>query len=329
VSYPLLSGAPCPEWLAFLERAFPGDPDAHVLIEEMLGLSMTEDLSFQKGILLIGEPRSGKGTILKVLEGLIGSAAYGTADLDTWLKGENSQQGLIGKRAIAFPDVRLQPAKWYGMTYDAGGLDHKSTARLLKITSGDTVDVGRKYQSAWEGALPGKVWMASNKVPNFNDATLPTRFVKLWFGQSYLDHEDIGLADKLLAELPGIAARCIAAYARLRERKRFVQPSSSDHLEAEIRKRSDAFTQWVEETFVADPAGEVRIGAAFSNFERWCTQHGHGQLLKSITLKNIRNYLHKVPGFKHVTTFRPDGSPVRYWAGIRFRKANEADDVLD
>jgi phage/plasmid-associated DNA primase len=186
------------------------------------------------------------------------------------------------------------------------------------------LSVARKYQGKpWEGVLPGKVWMASNKVPNFNDATLPTRFVKLWFRQSYLNREDIRLADKLLAELPGIAARCITAYARLRARGRFIQPSSSDRLEAEIRQRSDAFTQWAEETFVADPNGQVKIGAAFGNFEIWCAKHGHGHLLKSITLKNLRSYLRKVPGFEHVTTCRPNGSAVRYWAGIRLRKADE------
>jgi hypothetical protein len=74
---------------------------------------------------------------------------------------------------------------------------------------------------------------------------------------------------------------------------------------------------------VADPNGQVKIGAAFGNFEIWCAKHGHGHLLKSITLKNLRSYLRKVPGFEHVTTCRPNGSPVRYWAGIRLRKADE------
>jgi putative DNA primase/helicase len=74
VPYELRADAECPEWLAFLERAFPGDPDAHAVVEEALGLSMNEDRSFQKGMMLVGEPRSGKGTILAVLEGLLGSA---------------------------------------------------------------------------------------------------------------------------------------------------------------------------------------------------------------------------------------------------------------
>ena len=308
VNYPLLFGARCPEWLAFLERAFPGDPDAHALIEEALGLSMTEDVSLQKGFLLVGYRRSGKGTILKLLEALIGSSAYATVDFNTWFKTENSQEGLIDKRAIVVPDLRLPQGKWYGQNYDAGGLDQKSVERLLKITAGDTVDVPCKWQGKpWRGVLVGKSWIASNKVPNFNDATLLTRYVKLWFGQSYADREDIELGAKLLAELPGIAGRCIQAYARLRARKRFIQPASSARLETDARHQSDPFTQWVEEALVADDNGQVKIRAAFSRFELWCETHGHRDLLKHITDKNIRTSLRQVPGFERVSSFRPEG----------------------
>ena len=43
------------------------------------------------------------------------------------------------------------------------------------------ITLGRKYIGPWEGVLFGKVWWLSNKIPNFNDAVLPTRFIKLAF----------------------------------------------------------------------------------------------------------------------------------------------------
>jgi hypothetical protein len=52
---------------------------------------------------------------------------------------------------------------------------------LLKITTADMITLGRKYIGPWEGVLFGKVWWLSNKIPNFNDAVLPTRFIKLAF----------------------------------------------------------------------------------------------------------------------------------------------------
>ena len=38
------AGAQCPEWLAFLESIFPGDGEAQDCVDELLGLSMTEEV---------------------------------------------------------------------------------------------------------------------------------------------------------------------------------------------------------------------------------------------------------------------------------------------
>jgi putative DNA primase/helicase len=232
--------AKAPNWLAFLESIFPGDQEAKDCVEEALGLSMTDDLTFQKGMALIGKTRGGKGTILEVLTGLVGDDAVISLEFGKWVLTEFGLQGAIGKKVLAFPDVRLKRSQWYGRTFDPGGLDHKSISELLKITAGDRISIPRKNIGApWEGKLRGKVWIASNKMLNFNDPTLPTRFIKIDFKQSFLGREDRFLSEKLKLELPGIAARAVRAYARLRERGVFIQPRSSDGLEREIAKGSD------------------------------------------------------------------------------------------
>jgi phage/plasmid-associated DNA primase len=285
---------------------------------------MTEDVSFQKGALLIGKPRSGKGTILGVGEGLIGPKAYVSLDLEKWTMGENSGERLIGKKMLAFADVRLKPPKWFGQNFDPGGVDYKSAGWLLKITGGDPVSLGRKWNAvAWEGQLPGKVWMVSNKVPNFNDAVLPTRFVKLAFDVSYLGREDNKLLARLReSELSGIAARCLRGYRRAQERGRLTQPRSAARLEREIVQGSDPFTQFAQETFVADPDGSVTVGRAYTALELWCAKHGRPELLKSITHNNLKTYLRGIPGFEKVDTFRPHGEPRRYKL-MRLRGKNE------
>src|ERR1700720_2342745 len=182
---------------------------------------------------LIGEPRSGKGTILQVGEGLTGS--YVSMDLNKWMVDDKAREPLVGRKIIAFPDVRLKEPQWYGPRFDPGGLDYKSVQELLKITSGDRVTIPRRYIPAWEGVLPGKVWIASNKMLNFNDRVLPTRFIKLAFEISFLDREDPTLAARLIAnELPGIAAQCLPAYHRAKARGRLIQPKSGAKLAAKI-----------------------------------------------------------------------------------------------
>jgi putative DNA primase/helicase len=173
VEYDWDPDAECPQWLGFLEGIFPGDQEAKDCLEEFLGLSQTEDVSFQKGLMAIGPPRSGKGTTLRISEWLGGTRAFISLDLDKWVQNENSGEGMIGKKVLAFPDVRLKEGKWYGQNFDPGGVDYKSVQRLLKITTADMITLGRKYIGPWEGVLPGKVWWLSNKIPNFNDWPAP------------------------------------------------------------------------------------------------------------------------------------------------------------
>jgi putative DNA primase/helicase len=321
--------AQCPQWLGFLEGIFPGDQEAKDCLEEFLGLSMTEDVSFQKGLMLIGKPRSGKGTTLRISEWLGGTRAFISLDLDKWLQGEFSGEAMIGKKVLAFPDVRLKEGKWYGQNFDPGGVDYKSVQRLLKITTADMITLGRKYIGPWEGVLFGKVWWLSNKIPNFNDAVLPTRFIKLAFDISYLNREDQTLSDRLRGELPGIAARCLAAYRRAKDRGRLIQPRSGEKLSRGIAAGSDPFTQFVTETFVLDPNRTVTYGGAMNALRDWCREFGRPELLTSIRPNTIRKSIRAVPGFEEVTEAgRPHGGQ-RRMARIRLRKFNESIEEED
>jgi hypothetical protein len=113
--------------------------------------------------------------------------------------------------------------------------------------------------------------------------------VKLAFEVSFLDREDKQLLGRLRGELSGIAARCLAAYHRARERQRLIQPRSALALEDKIRKSSDPNAQFMQETFIADPAGTVSCGVVFRVFKEWCQRNGREELLTSVTKSNIRN----------------------------------------
>lgn len=142
------------------------------------------------------------------------------------------------------------------------------------------------------------------------------------------------MLERLKTELPGIAARCVAAYHRARDRGRLIQPRSSERLEAEIVKSSDPFTLFMQETFIADPTGTVLCSRAFFAFRNWCDRRGRQELLGgpdggggSIIKQNFKSYLRGVPGFEAVDSApRPHGDARRY-AGLRF--LNKAEQEAD
>lgn len=312
--------AECPTWDGFLEAAFPGDAESKQFIEEWMGYCMTEETRFQKGAMLIGEKRSGKGTISHVLRQMVGDCSYVGLSFNTWAAGENSKECLIGKRVGVFADVRFKPGRAYGASFDPGGIGHVSTEMLLNIIGEDTVTIGRKYKTPWHGQLRLKLMLISNEVPNLNDAggVLPSRFIKVRFGVSFFGREDVNLRDKLGAELSGIAARCMSAYQRLCARGHFVQPPSAEALERDVLAASDPFTAMAHECFTPDAEGEVVKVAAFNRFERWCRENGRIDLLRSTPSNRFGGKLRAVTGFEQLLEYRPAGQG-RAWLGIRLK----------
>jgi putative DNA primase/helicase len=317
-------GAPCPTWEKFLEDVFPGDPESSQFIEQWIGYCMTEETRFQKGAMLIGPKRSGKGTISHVLRQLVGDRSYIGLSFSNWTAGENSRQPLIGKRVGVFADVRFKPGRAYGSSYDPGGIGHISSELLLNIIGEDTVTIPRKYIGPWHGQLGLKLMLISNEVPNLNDPSgvLPSRFVKVHFSKSFYGREDVSLRDRLCGELSGIAARCVTAYQRLCERGKFVQPASADALDQDVLKASDPFSAMAMECFVPDPEGSVIKVVAYCVFERWCQENSRQDILRTTPNNAFGRKLQSVTGFENITTFQPHGQQ-RQWVGIRLRKRQD------
>jgi putative DNA primase/helicase len=319
--------AKAPTWGRFLGEVFEDDPESQECMEQWMGYCMTEETKFQKGMMLIGPRRSGKGTISHVLRHLVGDRLCAGLSFNTWVKSENSRECLIGKRVGVFADVRFKPAKQYGwVSYDPGGIEHVSAELLLNITGEDTVTVPRKYKGAWHGQLRVKLMLISNEVPNLNDAggVLPSRFVKIAFRRSFWGHEDPDLRGKLELELPGIAVRCVQAYRRLCAAGRFVQPESGLELEREVLRASDPWRAMFDECFVADRAATVVKTTAYQCFVRWTVENGRPDLR---TTPN--NFTRKLEGLcPDLGEVRRHGKP-RAYVGLRLRTSADPPDPPD
>jgi putative DNA primase/helicase len=312
--------ARCPRWERFLEEVFPGDPESQMTIEEQLGYGMTNDTRFEKGALWVGVKRSGKSTLAWVQERLAGVGSCVSLSFHDWMKTENSREHLVGRKVGIFADVRLKPAKSYGLTgYDPGGIDHQSAQLLLNIIGRDKVSLGRKFKKVWEGRLFLKPIITSNEVPNLQDAggVLVSRFIMIDFQQSFYGREDITLRSQLERELPGIANRCLAAYRRLCVRGRFIQPASGRGLVQKVEEKVSPYVAFMNECFVDKG---VLVGWFFETFQQWCRDNRRQDLIHSTTKSNLIQVINKIERWSWLKSSKPHGEPRRY-VGIKARIA--------
>jgi putative DNA primase/helicase len=313
--YDFAAAAPEPrEWLAFLAKLWPDDPQAIATLQEWFGYCLTADTSQQKILMLVGPKRSGKGTIARVLNQLVGPANV----CGPTLAGLGTNFGLaplLGKTVAIISDARLS-----GRT-DAAVV----TERLLSVSGEDAQTVDRKHARHVTTKLGVRFVILTNELPRLNDASgaLVSRMVLLRLIRSWYGHEDRALTAKLVAELPSILLWAVAGWKRLRERGHFVQPESGRRLVEDIEDLSSPIGAFIRECCDVGPGLEVFIRDLYEAWKSWCEQKGRkdpgSEQLFGRDLRAAQPAL-------NVRQPRSEGGRVRIYEGIRLRQ--DAQEVV-
>ncbi len=313
MSFAFDPNAPQPEaWLTFLGELWPDDPESIRELMKWFGSCLTADTSQQKILMLIGPPRSGKGTIARVVRFLVGPANVAGPTLSSFATNFGLW-ALLGKRLAVISDARIT-----GRTDAAPVIE-----RLLSISGEDVLTVDRKNLPPVSTKLDTRLMLLSNELPRLGDssAALASRMVILGLSRSWLGKEDPGLTAKLQAELPGILLHfALPGWNALQEDGAFLQPGSGAELVEELESLSSPILTFVQERCVEDPDASIEVQALFAEWLRWCDQMHRDKPGDCQTFgRNLRAAL------PHLRVDRPRRGEdrVRVYEGIRLRRPGE------
>jgi putative DNA primase/helicase len=267
-------------WRRFLRELWAEDEESARTLGEIFGYVLGGDTSQQKIFMVVGPKRSGKGTIGRVLTGLLGvhhTAAPTLAGLTT----NFGLSPLIGKPLAIVSDARLG-TRIDGMV---------AVERLLSISGEDSLTIDRKYLAPWTGRLPTRFVILTNELPRFTDnsGALASRFVLLTLVKSFYGKEDPTLTDQLLAEAPGIFNWALESLDRLTERGYFVQPESAREALRHLEDLSSPVGAFVRDLCEIGPAFQVDKDALFAAWKGWCLDEGRDRPgTKAVFTRDLR-----------------------------------------
>ena len=296
-------------WLAFLGDLWPDDQQAIDTLQEEFGLFLSGDTRHQKAFLIVGPPRSGKGTIARIASHLLGVDNV----VGPTLSGLAQNFGLaplIGKRLAVISDARL------GSRVDPQVI----AERLLAITGEDALTIDRKFRQAWTGRLRVRFLILSNELPRLADTSgaLAGRFIILRLVHSFVGREDLGLLDRLVAELPGILNWAIEGWQRLHSRGHFVQPTSSADTAQQFEDLGSPIKVFLRERCELAPGKQVAVDGLFDAWCAWC------QSQKRDSPGNKQSFgrdLHAaLPWLEEPDQITVAGKRVRFYEGVGLRQ---------
>ncbi len=311
------ASAPHPvAWQRFLDQLWPGDAESIETLQEIFGLALTGDTSFQKLFLLIGPKRGGKGNIARVLTAMVGLDNV-TAPTLNGLGQHFGLESLISKTLAVISDARL------GGRADLGAV----VENLLRISGEDTISVPRKHRSDWTAKLRLLFLIISNELPNFLDQSgaLASRFIVLRLTRSFFGNEDRGLTQRLLQELPGILLWSLQGLDRLRERGHFRQPVSALEMVKQLETLASPIKAFIADRCVIVPGASVPCSDLFAAWSFWSTEQGRDHVG---TVQMLGRNL--TAAFPEITVTQPrvNGGRVRHYEGIKLALDGTRGDPL-
>ena len=295
--------AESPKWRQFMGDAFPEDKESAPCLEEILGYCITSDTSLQKAFALIGDKRSGKGTIGRILRAAVGADRFINPKLHDFSETFGAQN-LIGKTVAVIADQR------------GTGRGAHAVENILSITGEDPQSIRRMFKSHWNGMLQTRILLLSNAATNLKDPTgvIVTRFIVINFTESFYGRENLNLTAELIAELPGIMNVWLEGYRRLRKRGHFVQPQSGLEYLDQMDENAGVVKRFVLEKCAVHPDYQVTKSLLYKEFLEWSKDHGHHAMADSTFATDLLGLHMKIRAAKAPRDAEGYQAPI--WKGI-------------
>jgi P4 family phage/plasmid primase-like protien len=294
--------ADCPQWQAFLDRVFGGDAERVLLAQEVFGLCLTPDTSFQRFVLLYGEGSNGKSVFCDLLSAFLGEPNVSHVPLEAFAQ-RFALTATLGKLANIASEV--------------GEIDRVAEGLLKAFVAGDAMTFDRKNRDPVEARPTARLIFSTNNLPRFADRSMGLwrRLLLLPFlVQIPPEEQDRHLADRLRGELPGILNWALVGLARLRQQGRFTEPAICREALQEYRDDSNPTRCFLELHCRPDPAAELPSARLYERYAEWMRGYGYRVLAEAPFGREVRR------AFPMAQRRKIGGRAERYYAyqGITF-----------
>lgn len=298
--------ADCPTFKRFLKTSLvtedgKPDDDMRFFVQEAIAYSMTARTDLKASFWLVGEPDSGKSTLISLLRSLMGSL-HATIDLNQLATNRFMLSGIVGKRIVTFTEASVG--------------SYLPDALYKAIVGGeDEIWADVKNKEAVAFRPEAKFWWAMNDAPKTKDTSgaVFNRLRLILFNRTIPHDERIANLSGLLAlELPGIFNWLMVGYRRLIQTKKFTEPEQALKWLETYRMENDTEATFVNECCERDldlKTGRVQSETLHRCYREWCIDAGFHARNRNNFARDMRRL-----GFEDR---RIDGKT--YWFGLRLK----------
>lgn len=258
--YHYLPQAQCPLWHKFLDRVLP-EMESQMVFSEFAGYCFTtNEMKYEKMLVLYGGGSNGKSVATDILRELLGRDNVSSVDLEKLTTDDNHRSLIEGKLA------NIAQENGQNVAYSI----------LKNIVSGEPVMVKTLYKDPKLITNYGKLISSYNQLPK-SEATLGffRRWIIIPFDVTITEQErDIRLKDKLCEELPGILNWVLEGLKRLVVNRAFTESSVCSNALESYKISTNSALRFCEERLSKNEEGHMSLKMLYQEYMKYCVEDG-------------------------------------------------------
>lgn len=249
-------------------------------IQEFVGFGLYRRYFIKKALILVGEPNTGKTTLLRVISRLFGKDNISGISLQKITSDKFSSAHLYQKHINSFDDLSFR--------------DINDTGAFKIVTGGGSITAEYKFGSQFQFENYAKLIFACNKIPDVkesDDEAYFSRWIIAKFNRE-VEKVDNFLIDKLTTpeEMSGFLNFAIEGLQRILNEQAFSYRKTPEETKEEMMQSGSSLAGFVSTQLIKEPEHWLSKDELYEAFKSHALENKSLILTKTNFGKKIRQY---------------------------------------
>lgn len=242
------------EWLHFIA---PEDDDLEMLLQ-FIGYCFTSDTSMQKLLILNGGGGTGKSTLIRIIETMVGYSNISNISLTQLASERFAPYGLMGKTLNTCADLEIAALE--------------DTSMLKKALGEDSLRAEKKGKDSFSFKSYAKMVFSTNQLPTIRAERTNGLYRRLLIHtmNKVPENKQADFYDRLQDGIPWLVQLAVEALGRMYMQGNITESQASMKAVNELRKDSDPIEAWLQDMTIKKRDSAEKRTMLFSSYSKYC-----------------------------------------------------------